>query len=107
MSGIDRSVTHADPGMPEWRFCALVARELAVRCWTADDTGLPSRLLLAEPDGKVRAVHVPDEGDDVGRGRYRINHPCLAECAHCVGEPLCRTSAFPPGTLLTGVPPSR
>jgi hypothetical protein len=102
---ISCSSTNDHPGLPEWRFAALLARTLSARCWTADDGGLPSRYLLADADGRVRPAHVEDDDDGSGSLRFRLQRYC-GDHPHCASEPLCRDSLYPPGSVLTAGAPA-
>ncbi|WP_436527095.1 hypothetical protein [Actinoplanes sp. HUAS TT8] len=78
----------------------IVASAVAVRLGAAlllpDDTLNPTRYVLAEPDGTLRAVHVDEEETDDGAER-RHARPCTGVDPACATGPGCSRSRFRPG----------
>jgi hypothetical protein len=78
---------------------ANAASAVAVRLEAAvllpDDTLNPSRYVVAEPDGTLRAVHVDEEETDDGAERRHLR-PCTGTDPACVTG--CRRSRFKPAT---------
>lgn len=83
--------------LAEWEFASWASRALSARCWAGDDTIVPSRMLLAEPDGTVLPVHAEDIGDDdLAVWGFRFVRYCGREDERCATGPDCRGSDFPP-----------
>ncbi|MDA2808654.1 hypothetical protein [Nocardiopsis suaedae] len=83
--------------LAEWEFASRAARAFAARCWVADDTVVPSRMLLAEPDGTVLPVHAEDIDDDgLAVWGFRLDRACGRDDEWCRASIDCRGSAFPP-----------
>ena len=60
-----------------------------------DDTLNPTRYLLAEPDGSLRAVHVDEVETDDGPERRQVR-PCTGADPACAVAPGCGRSRFKP-----------
>jgi hypothetical protein len=78
---------------------ATVASAVAVRLGAAvllpDDTLNPSRYVLAEPDGGLRAVHVDETETDDGPERRHVR-ACTGTDPVCAAPPGCGRSRFKP-----------
>lgn len=78
---------------------ATVASAVAVRlghdCLLPDDTLNPTRYVLAEPDGTLRAVHVEELETDDGTERRQLR-PCTGTDPACVTSPGCGRSRWAP-----------
>ncbi|MDA2814376.1 hypothetical protein O4J56_27260 [Nocardiopsis sp. RSe5-2] len=83
--------------LAEWEFASRVSRAFSARCWVGDDTIVPSRMLLAEPDGTVLPVHAQDIDDDgFAVWGFRLDRPCSRRDEWCGNSADCRGSGFPP-----------
>ncbi|MEU4687956.1 hypothetical protein [Actinoplanes sp. NPDC023714] len=76
-----------------------IASAVAVRLHAAillpDDTLNPTRYVLAEPDGTLRAVHVTEVETDDGPERRDVR-PCTGSDPACAARAGCDRSRFPP-----------
>ena len=60
-----------------------------------DDTLNPTRYVLAEPDGTLRAVHVDEVETDDGTERSHVR-PCTGSDPDCAVGPGCGRSQYKP-----------
>ena len=60
------------PGFVETTVASAVAVRLGVNCLLPDDSLDPTRYVLAEPDGTLRAVHVDEVETDDGPERRHL-----------------------------------
>ena len=78
---------------------ATVASAVAVRLGAdlllPDDTLNPTRYVLAEPDGTLRAVHVDEVETDDGTERRHLR-PCTGDDPACAQGPWCGRSVYKP-----------
>jgi hypothetical protein len=78
---------------------ATIASAVAVRLGAAlllpDDTLNPTRYVLAEPNGTLRAVHVDEAETDDGTER-RHARPCTGDDPACARGPGCSRSRWKP-----------
>jgi len=78
---------------------ATIASAVAVRLGAdlllPDDTLNPTRYVLAEPDGTLRAVHVDEVETDEGTERRHVR-PCTGSDPACARGPGCDRSRFKP-----------
>jgi hypothetical protein len=78
---------------------ATVASAVAVRLGAdlllPDDTHNPTRYVLAEPDGTLRAVHVDEVETDDGPERRHVR-PCTGSDPACAAGPGCGGSRWRP-----------
>ncbi|GAA2862670.1 hypothetical protein Acy02nite_53460 [Actinoplanes cyaneus] len=74
---------------------SAVAVRLEAAVLLPDDTLNPTRYVLAEPDGTLRAVHVDEEETDDGAER-RHARPCTGADPACATGPGCGRSRFRP-----------
>ncbi|WP_017622350.1 hypothetical protein [Nocardiopsis chromatogenes] len=83
--------------LAEWEFASRASRALSARCWVGDDTIVPSRMLLAEPDGTVLPVHAGDiDGDGLSVWGFRLVRYCGRDDEWCGNSADCGGSDFPP-----------
>jgi hypothetical protein len=82
-------------GVAEATIAAAVAVRLAAAVLFADDTLNPTRYVLAEPDGTLRAVHVDEAETDDGPERRHLR-PCTGVDPACAAGPGCDRSRFKP-----------
>ncbi len=85
----------APAGFVETTIASAVAVRLAVALLLPDDTLNPSRYVLAEPDGSLRAVHVAEVETDDGPQRHQVR-PCTGVDPACATAPGCGSSQFKP-----------
>jgi hypothetical protein len=83
------------PGVDEPTAASAVAVRLAAAVLLPDDTLNPTRYVLAEPDGTLRAVHVDEIETDDGPQRSRVR-PCTGADPACAVAPGCGGSRFKP-----------
>jgi len=80
---------------------ATIASAVAVRLGTdlllPDDTLNPTRYVLAEPDGTLRAVHVDEVETDDGTERRHVR-PCTGDDPACARGPGCSRSRWKPAS---------
>ncbi|WP_172898818.1 MULTISPECIES: hypothetical protein [unclassified Actinoplanes] len=82
------------PGhLAEETIASAVAVRLGAALLLPDDTLNPTRYVLAEPDGTLRAVHVEEEETDDGVER-RHARPCTGADPDCATGPGCARSRF-------------
>jgi hypothetical protein len=81
-------------GLPEATLASALAVRLGTDLLLADDTLNPTRYVLAEPGGTLRAVHVDETETDDGTER---RHPreCTGADPACAAGPGCSTSRWP------------
>jgi hypothetical protein len=85
----------APPGVAEEVAASAVAVRLGAALLLPDDTLNPTRYVLAEPDGTLRAVHVDETETDDGPERRRVR-PCTGADPACAAGPGCGRSRFKP-----------
>jgi hypothetical protein len=85
----------APPGVAEATAASAVAVRLGAALLLPDDTLNPTRYVLAEPDGTLRAVHVDETETDDGPERRRVR-PCTGSDPSCAVGPGCGSSRFKP-----------
>ncbi|GIE93517.1 hypothetical protein [Paractinoplanes rishiriensis] len=85
----------APAGVAEEVAASAVAVRLGAALLLPDDTLNPTRYVLAEPDGTLRAVHVDEEETDDGPERRRVR-PCTGLDPACAAGPGCGRSRFKP-----------
>lgn len=90
---VDVYVTPA--GVVEETIASAVAARLGVAVLLPDDTLNPTRYVLAEPDGTLRAVHVDERETDAGPER-RHARPCTGDDPACTGPAGCDRSRWRP-----------
>jgi hypothetical protein len=84
------------PGeIAEATVASAVAVRLGVDLLLPDDTHNPSRYVLAEPTGTLRAVHVDEEETDDGPERRHVR-PCTGDDPACAAHPGCSGSRWRP-----------
>jgi hypothetical protein len=86
----------APPGVVEETAASAVAVRLGAALLLPDDTLNPTRYVLAEPDGTLRAVHVDETETDDGPERRHLR-PCTGFDPACAAGPGCDRSRFKPG----------
>jgi len=85
----------APSGVDEATAASAVAVRLGAAILLPDDTLHPTRYVLAEPDGTLRAVHVDEIETDDGPQRSRVR-PCTGADPACAVAPGCGGSRFKP-----------
>jgi hypothetical protein len=85
----------APDDLAEETIASAVAVRLGAAILLPDDTLNPTRYVLAEPDGTLRAVHVDEEETDDGAER-RHARPCTGADPACATGPGCGRSRFRP-----------
>jgi hypothetical protein len=85
----------APAGVDEATAASAVSVRLNAALLLPDDTLNPSRYVLAEPDGSLRAVHVDEVETDDGPERRHVR-PCTGEDPACAMGQGCATSRFRP-----------
>ncbi|GLY04756.1 MULTISPECIES: hypothetical protein [Actinoplanes] len=85
----------APSDVAEETVASAVAVRLGVAVLLPDDTLNPSRYVLAEPDGTLRAVHVDERETDDGVERRHVR-PCTGADPACVLADGCGRSRFKP-----------
>ena len=85
----------APEGIAETTAASAVAVRLETKIILPDDTLNPSRYVLAEPDGSLRAVHVDEVETDDGPERHQLR-PCTGTDPACALAPGCNRSRFKP-----------
>jgi hypothetical protein len=84
------------PGeIAEATVAGAVAVRLGVDLLLPDDTHNPSRYVLAEPTGTLRAVHVDEQETDDGPERRHVR-PCTGDDPACAAHPGCDGSRWRP-----------
>ena len=84
------------PGdLAEATIASAVAVRLGADLLLPDDTLNPTRYVLAEPDGTLRAVHVDEVETDDGPER-RHARPCTGADPACAAGPGCERSQWKP-----------
>jgi hypothetical protein len=84
------------PGeLTETTIASAVAVRLGADLLLPDDTLNPTRYVLAEPDGTLRAVHVDEEETDDGTERRHVR-PCTGSDPACARGPGCNRSRYKP-----------
>jgi hypothetical protein len=83
-------------GVAEEVAASAVAVRLGEAMLLPDDTLNPTRYVLAEPDGTLRAVHVDEVETDDGPQRRHVR-PCTGFDPACANGPGCGRSRFKPG----------
>jgi hypothetical protein len=79
----------------ETTIASAVAVRLGADVLLPDDTLNPTRYVLAEPDGTLRAVHVDEVETDDGTERRHVR-PCTGSDPACARGPGCGRSRFKP-----------
>jgi len=87
----------APAGVAETTAASAVAVRLGTTVLLPDDTLNPSRYVVAEPDGTLRAVHVDEIETDDGPERRHVR-PCTGSDPACAVAPGCARSRFKPMT---------
>ncbi|MGX6602587.1 hypothetical protein ACWKSP_10685 [Micromonosporaceae bacterium Da 78-11] len=82
-------------GVAESTSASAVAVRLGAAILLPDDTLNPSRYVLAEPDGTLRAVHVDEVETDDGPERRQLR-PCTGSDPACAVAPGCGRSRYKP-----------
>ncbi|MFI5491167.1 hypothetical protein [Actinoplanes sp. NPDC051859] len=90
---IDCYLTPSD--LPEATIASAVAVRLGADVLLPDDTLNPTRYVLAEPDGTLRAVHVDEIETDEGTERRHLR-PCTGADPACAPAPGCSRSRWKP-----------
>lgn len=90
---IDCYLTPGD--LCEATIASAVAVRLGADLLLADDTLNPTRYVLAEPDGTLRAVHVDETETDDGTERRHVR-PCTGSDPACAAGPGCSRSRWKP-----------
>ena len=85
----------APAGVAEATAASAVSVRLGEALLFPDDTLNPTRYVLAEPDGTLRAVHVDEEETDDGAERRHVR-PCTGADPACALGPGCGGSHFKP-----------
>ena len=85
----------APAGITESTAASAVAVRLGAAVLLPDDTLNPSRYVLAEPDGTLRAVHVDEVETDDGPERTSLR-PCTGTDPACATGGGCGRSQFKP-----------
>lgn len=85
----------APSAVAETTAASAVAVRLEVEIILPDDTLNPSRYVLAEPDGGLRAVHVDEVETDDGPERRHLR-PCTGADPACAAGPGCGRSRYKP-----------
>jgi hypothetical protein len=88
-------VYFAPSAVAETTAASAVAVRLEVEIILPDDTLNPSRYVLAEPDGSLRAVHVDEVETDDGPERRHVR-PCTGADPACAAGPGCGRSRYKP-----------
>ena len=84
------------PGdLTEATIASAVAVRLGADVLLPDDTLNPTRYVLAEPDGTLRAVHVDEIETDDGTERRHVR-PCTGSDPACAAGPGCSRSRWKP-----------
>lgn len=83
------------PAVAEATAASALAVRLEVEIILPDDTLNPSRYVLAEPDGGLRAVHVDEVETDDGPERRHVR-PCTGADPACAAGPGCGRSRYKP-----------
>ncbi|MGW4944318.1 hypothetical protein ACWEOZ_22330 [Actinoplanes sp. NPDC004185] len=84
------------PGeLTEATIASAVAVRLGADLLLPDDTLNPTRYVLAEPDGTLRAVHVDEVETDDGTERRHVR-PCTGSDPACARGPGCNRSRYKP-----------
>lgn len=83
-------------GVAEETIASAVAVRLRSAVLLPDDTLNPSRYVVAEPDGTLRAVHVDERETDDGTERWGLR-PCTGADPACASAAGCDRSRFKPG----------
>ena len=78
----------APTGIAESTAASAVAVRLGAAILLPDDTLNPTRYVLAEPDGRLRAVHVDELETDDGPERRQVR-PCTGGDPACALGPGC------------------
>jgi hypothetical protein len=81
--------------LAETTIASAVAVRLGAAVLLPDDTLNPSRYVVAEPDGSLRAVHVDERETDDGPERRHLR-PCTGSDPACAVAPGCSRSRFKP-----------
>ncbi len=85
------------PGdVAEATIASAVAVRLGANLLLPDDTLNPTRYVLAEPDGSLRAVHVDEVETDEGTERRHLR-PCTGSDPACARGQGCGRSRYKPG----------
>lgn len=82
-------------GLPEATIASAAAVRLGADLLLPDDTLNPTRYVLAEPDGTLRAVHVDETETDDGTERRHLR-PCTGADPACAAGPGCSRSHWKP-----------
>ncbi|MDR6325685.1 hypothetical protein J3R03_009881 [Actinoplanes couchii] len=82
-------------GVAEETIASAVAVRLRSAVLLPDDTLNPTRYVLAEPDGTLRAVHVDERETDDGTERFHLR-PCTGSDPACALPHGCGRSRFKP-----------
>jgi len=85
----------APAGFAEATTASAVSVRLGEALLLPDDTLNPTRYVLAEPDGTLRAVHVDEVETDDGPERRHVR-PCTGADPACALGPGCGGSRFEP-----------
>ncbi|WP_433826819.1 hypothetical protein ACQP2E_32630 [Actinoplanes sp. CA-015351] len=85
----------APSDVAEETIASAVAVRLGAAVLLPDDTLNPSRYVLAEPDGTLRAVHVAEVETDDGPERRHVR-PCTGSDPACASPGGCDRSRFKP-----------
>ncbi|MET8150902.1 hypothetical protein ACIBSW_00970 [Actinoplanes sp. NPDC049668] len=84
------------PGdIAEATIASAVSVRLGADLLLPDDTLNPTRYVLAEPDGSLRAVHVEEVETDDGTERSNLR-PCTGDDPDCARGPGCGRSRWKP-----------
>jgi hypothetical protein len=92
-TSIDSYLTPGD--VAEATVASAVAVRLGAEVLLPDDTLNPTRYVLAEPDGTLRAVHVDEVETDDGPERRHLR-PCTGDDPACAAHPGCGESRWKP-----------
>jgi hypothetical protein len=82
-------------GVVEETVASAVAVRLRAAVLLPDDTINPTRYVLAEPDGTLRAVHVDERETDDGPERRHVR-PCTGDDPACAAPAGCDRSRWKP-----------
>jgi hypothetical protein len=82
-------------GLAEATIASAVAVRLGAGLLLPDDTLNPTRYVLAEPSGTLRAVHVDEQETDDGTERRHLR-PCTGSDPACAAGPWCGRSKWQP-----------
>ncbi|AGZ45376.1 hypothetical protein [Actinoplanes friuliensis] len=85
----------APADLAEATIASAVSVRLGAELLLPDDTLNPSRYVLAEPDGTLRAVHVDEIETDDGTERRHLR-PCTGDDPACALGPGCGRSRWKP-----------